>query len=172
MPRSLFLHDKIKISSAFLHPFRFRKAIPEGPREPLPTSSPSQIAKKACLKGCGNLVVGKEEITGFYCDVCNSLFSSAESLKSHRKTHSCMQQDRRHRCPECSYSSDKTTDIWKRLPTLPQEIQPRARSQKTPPPAHGTEGARLHHLRQAVHSETTVGEARARAQRREVLPLP
>ncbi|GBN21979.1 Zinc finger protein 723 [Araneus ventricosus] len=33
-----------------------------------------------------------------------------------------------------------------RLPTLPQEIQPGLQSSHSPPPAHGTEGARLHHL--------------------------
>ncbi|GBN03687.1 Histone-lysine N-methyltransferase PRDM9 [Araneus ventricosus] len=46
-----------------------------------------------------------KEITGFPCDVCNSLFSSSESLRSHRKTHPRMQHDGRHRCPECSYST-------------------------------------------------------------------
>ncbi|CAL1300930.1 unnamed protein product [Larinioides sclopetarius] len=58
-----------------------------------------------------------KEITGFSCDVCSSLFSSAESLLRHRKTHPRTEQKSRHRCPECPYSTDIATNPQRHLLT-------------------------------------------------------
>ncbi|KAF8797098.1 Zinc finger protein 774 like protein [Argiope bruennichi] len=63
----------------------------------------------------------EEEITGFSCNVCNGLFSSSESLMKHQRNHPHLQHDRRHRCPECSYSSDSAAYLRDHLRTHSRE---------------------------------------------------
>ncbi|XP_055947098.1 histone-lysine N-methyltransferase PRDM9-like [Argiope bruennichi] len=62
-----------------------------------------------------------KEITGFSCNVCNGLFSSSESLMKHQRNHPHLQHDRRHRCPECSYSSDSAAYLRDHLRTHSRE---------------------------------------------------
>ncbi|GIZ05352.1 histone-lysine N-methyltransferase PRDM9, partial [Caerostris extrusa] len=51
-----------------------------------------------------------KEITGFQCEACDALFSSQDALQRHRKMHP-RQGLKRHRCPECSYSTDNTGNL-------------------------------------------------------------
>ncbi|KAG8193935.1 hypothetical protein JTE90_011487 [Oedothorax gibbosus] len=57
------------------------------------------------------------EITGHACDVCGSLFSSSSAMEAHRKRHPHMHPDRRHKCPQCNYSTDVETHLRKHLLT-------------------------------------------------------
>ncbi|GBM98617.1 Histone-lysine N-methyltransferase PRDM9 [Araneus ventricosus] len=100
-----------------------------------------------------------KEITGFPCDVCSSLFSSPESLRSHRKKHARMQHDGRHRCPECSYSSDKATHLRRHLLTHSGE-KPHA-CPHCPKRFSRVDHLRTHlllHTGQKQHACTTCGE--------------
>ncbi|GIY02376.1 histone-lysine N-methyltransferase PRDM9 [Caerostris extrusa] len=121
-----------------------------------------------------------KEISGFQCEVCEALFSSEDALQKHRKKHPC-QRHKRHRCPECSYATDRTGNLRQHLLThrreaarlrpVPQEILPRGQSPQEPPLAHGREEARVRHLRKEIHSRSAPEETREDAQRREALPM-
>ncbi|GIY85310.1 histone-lysine N-methyltransferase PRDM9 [Caerostris darwini] len=99
-----------------------------------------------------------DEITGFQCEVCDALFSSQDALQRHRKKPP-RQGLKKHRCPECSYSTDKTSHLLThsgreaaRLRPVPREILPKEPSPLAPPRAHGREEARVRHLRKEIHS--------------------
>nr|XP_042902725.1 histone-lysine N-methyltransferase PRDM9-like [Parasteatoda tepidariorum] len=86
-------------------------------------------------------------VKGVACDVCGSLFTSVDAMERHRRTHPHQGHDRRHRCPHCIYSTNRSDHLRNHLTTHTDERRHGC------PHCHNTftlEGSLKAHLR--IHS--------------------